>query len=209
MEKKEALQALFTSAELYHRNFENRNLLIIGASSSLNSISAMEASFRDVNFLHLTGVRLEAKRRLSAGRFFALCLQKRLSPHDFQFAGNGTTEQKLSILPTLFASGNLSANMLGDYHDRRPALITDKLVGNIRCCIGFVYNDGLHTYVPNTVLNTDMRDSIQNKQRILAIYRKPRSEVRYSELIYQAKKIDWSRVRLPAAYSYLPLPRGD
>ncbi|MDO4297442.1 MAG: hypothetical protein Q4C59_03055 [Lachnospiraceae bacterium] len=32
-------------------------------------------------------------------------------------------------------------------------------------------------------------------------------EERYSEIVYSAKKVDWSRVKLPKDYEYLPLPK--
>ena len=205
MDKKDALKVLFQSAELYRDNLEGRNILLICASNSLKSISAIEVLFERTNFMHLTGVKFEDGQRMAPDTFYTLCLQKRLSLDSFVLAEDGTTKMKLSVLPHLFASSNLSANMIGDYHDRRPALITEKLAGNIRGCIGFKFDPQLACYVPNTVLNIDIRDSVTNSQRIIATYCKNKQDTQYSQLVYKAKKIDLTSVRYPEEFSYLQL----
>jgi len=96
--------------------------------------------------------------------------------------------------------------MIGDYYDRKPTLITEKLAGNIRGCIGIVYDSSRKNYAPNTVLKLDMRLSIQNKQRIIATYKKHKTAEQYVELIYKAKKINWSKIRFPEQYGYIPIP---
>ena len=96
--------------------------------------------------------------------------------------------------------------MIGDYNARRPALFTEKLVGGIRACVGFVYDRSRKCYVPNTVLNIDMRDNITNRLRIIATYRKNRKDDQYYEVVYKAKKIDWTKIKFPKEYEYLPRP---
>lgn len=61
-------------------------------------------------------------------------------------------------------------------------------------------------YAPTTVLNLDMRLSIQNKQRIIATYRKHKKEEAYTELVYKAKKVDWSKNTYPIPYQHIVLP---
>lgn len=205
MEKKEALRIIFQCADLYQENLCDRMLLIISANNSMNKTFATEILFERTNFMHLTGVKFEDGKYISPDTFYTLCLSRRLSIDDFELAKDGTTEQKLLVLPTLVGTSNLAANMIGDYYDRRPALITDKLAGNIRGCIGIVYDSKRKNYAPNTVLNLDMRLSIQNKQRIIATYRKHKTEEQYVELVYKAKKIDWSKIKFPDPYQYITI----
>lgn len=189
MDKKEALKILFQCAEQYHKNLEYNKLLLICANSSMNKIITMELQFEPKNFLHLTGVKFQEGKRLPPDTFYTWCLAKRLALNDFELAEDGTTEQKLSVLLPIFASASLSANMIGDYNARRPALFTEKLVGGIRACVGFVYDRSRECYVPNTVLNIDMRDNITNRLRIIATYRKNRMMNSIMKLYIKQRKL--------------------
>lgn len=206
MEKKDALKKFFECAELYQKNLEDRKILLICANNSMNKVNAVEVLFARTNFMHLTGVKFEEGKRMASDTFYTLCTQKRLSINDFCLAEDGTTEMKLTVLPEIFGSSNLSANMIGDFRDRRPALFTEKIAGNIRGCVGFNFDRELGCYAPNTVLRLDMRDCVENRQRIIATYCKKKEDEQYSELVYKAKKIDWSRIKYPEEYSYIPLP---
>ena len=130
MDKEKALKLIFQSAELYSQNFCNQMLLIISENKSLNKTFSVEIQFDKTNFLHLTGVKFLPRSSISPSVFFDRCISKRLSVNDFEMSADGTTEQKLAILPQMLNSVNLSTNMIGDFQGRRPALITDKLVGN-------------------------------------------------------------------------------
>ena len=61
--------------------------------------------------------------------------------------------------------------------------------------------------MPNTVLEGDIRDRVQQADRIILTYRKMRKDAAYSEIVYSAKKIDWTQIELPEEYRYLPLPK--
>lgn len=206
MDKKEALRIIYQCAELYQKNLCDQMLLIISATSSMNKTFATEILFERTNFMHLTGVKFEDGKYIPPDTFYTLCLSRRLSMDAFELAADGTTEQKLLVLPEIVGRTNLAANMIGDYYDRKPSLITDKLAGNIRGCIGVVYDVKRKNYAPNTVLNLDMRLSIQNKQRIIATYRKHKKAKAYTELVYKAKKVDWSKITYPMPYQYIVLP---
>ncbi len=206
MEKREALRILLQCADDYHDNLEGKNLLIISVNNSMNRTFAIEILFEKNNFMHLTGIKFREGRRLSPDTFYVLCRSRRLRMDSFELADDGTTERKLLVLPGIVGSPNIGANMIGDYHDRKPVLVTEKLAGNIRGCIGIVFDAKRNFYVPNTVLNLDMRQSVTDRQRIIATYQKHKSESRYQRLVYKAKKIDWSRVQFPANYTYIPIP---
>lgn len=208
MDKKDALRVLFQCAELYQQNLEGQNVLLICASNSLNRVDSVELQFERTSFMHLTGVKFRDGERMPPDTFYTLCTQKRLSVDDFCLAEDGTTEMKLAVLPSLFGSKYLSANMIGDFTNRHPALFTEKLAGNERACVGFTFDKGLGCYAPNTVLKLDMRDEISNRQRIIAAYRKRKDDVQYSELVYKAKKVEWTKVKYPEAFAYIQVPTG-
>lgn len=203
MDKKEALGILFRCADLYEQNLRDRMLLIISSNNSKNKVFATEIQFDRTNFMHLTGVKFENTDRISPDSFYTLCLSRRLRTEQFDLAPDGTTVSKLRILPVILSKSNLGANMIGDYYDQKPKLITDKLAGNVRGCIGVVYDTVRESYFPNTVLNLDMRHSVRNQQRIIATYRKSKKESKYAELVYRANKIDLSSVKYPEPFQYL------
>lgn len=206
MKKEEALKIILQSADLYQNNLCDQTLLIISADKSMKKTYAVEVLFEKTNFMHLTGIKFKKGANLPPDTFYTRCLSRRLSVKDFELSTDGTTEMKLRVLPKIVASESLSANMIGDYHDRKPALITDKLAGNIKGCIGLVYDTGRKNYAPNTVLNLDMRSSVINQQRIIAVYKKHKSDEFYSNLVYKAKKINWSKIKYPDTYDYIPVP---
>ena len=112
--------------------------------------------------------------------FFKKALHNKLQERDFEFK-DGTAVQKLQVLrQVLNISGN--ANMIGDYNynSAHIKLDTHKLAGNVRACIGFKRN--AKYFIPNTVLNTDMRNETINPQRILIILSKTISESNYNNI---------------------------
>ena len=142
---------------------------------------------------------------INARHFFNLCYDKRLTEADFDFSADGTTEMKMRVLPSLMKK-NLSAKMLGDYNMSQPKLYTDKIAGSLSACMGFVRDGGEGRFVPNTVLEGDIRTKVKAADRIIATYRKSRSEEQYSEIVFTAKKVEWEKIVLPDEYSYLVLP---
>lgn len=97
--------------------------------------------------------------------------------------------------------------MVGDYNLSQPKLYTDKLAGSVGACMGFVRNGGKGRFVPNTVLEGDIRSMVKGSaDRIVITYRKQRGDALYTEIVYTAKKIDWTALTLPEEYQYLPLP---
>ena len=211
--KEEAIEIVVSCAEAYSRELLNKSLLLV-CQDKHNQVGFMEFFFYDRNFLHLTG--LKPKRRSSKDNngdesqnskdFFYNCLSHTVSPEDFEFAPDGTTQLKLGILPHLVCK-NLSANMIGDYSSARPKLYTEKLAGGTKGCMGFLIDGVTNRYVPNTVLNEDIRNIVGNWARVILVYRKEITEERYSEITYAAKKTEWDKITFPEQYQYLPKPQ--
>lgn len=86
-----------------------------------------------------------------------------------------------------------------------PKLYTEKLAGGVKACLGFVKTPSSE-YVPNTVLNIDIRTATRLPLQVIATYRRKRSDSVYSELVYKAKKIDWDNITFPTEYIYLSKP---
>jgi len=205
MTKEEALNIILRCAEQYKNNLVNRNLLFICIDSALK-VHSFEVVFAGSNFLHMTGVKFLSKPVISPNAFYSRCIDKRLSVKDFDMDGQGHTEQKLMVLSQL-VKANLSANAIGDYNSARPFLATDKLAGGVKCCMGFVA-DGKRTpfFVPNSVLNEDIRKLSNNRLRIAATYRKKVTDTDYREIVFRAKNIEWAKLRYPSDWGSKPKP---
>ena len=205
MTKKEALGIVFSCAPLYKKNLVDQSLLFV-TTDKHKEVHCLEVTFDTSNFLHMTGFKLR-KPGINARHFFNLCYDKRLTESDFDFASDGTTEMKMRVLPSLMKK-NLSAKMLGDYNLYQPKLYTDKLAGSLSACMGFVRDGGNGRFVPNTVLEGDIRTMVKHADRIILTYRKKRIDAQYAEIVFQAKKVAWEKIVLPDEYSYLPLPQS-
>lgn len=208
MTKDSMLKTLFECADSYKKNLAGRNLLFICMDSARNT-SSLEVVFTQINFLHMTGVKFINVPKISANAFFSLCIDRRLQAGDFDVDPSGFTELKLKVLPRL-VTPNLSANMIGNYYSNRPVLETDKLVGNTRCCVGLITDSRQNPYYsPNSVIAADIRELSRDRVRIIATYRKYIKEDSYSELVYAAKKIEWSNICYPERFSYLEKPASQ
>ncbi|MCD8307113.1 MAG: PBECR4 domain-containing protein [Clostridia bacterium] len=225
--KKQALQIVTRCAEEYEKELNK----IIGISCLYAWISTikfptMRFFFVPLFFLHLTGFKLrnwtgyiqgnndssstdqQDDYAMPAYIFYNRCLQHRIGTDDFDFADENYTNQKLEVLPSVL-NKNLSANMIGNYDSSHPLLYTEKLIGGVKACIGFIKRESDGMYIPNTVMKTDLRKITTSYVRIIATYRKDVTDTQYSEIVYSAKKIDWSKVQFSKEYAYLPKPTQE
>ena len=206
--KEQAISIVTTCAREYRTNLADRVLLVVSLDNKLQT-SCIEFTFDASNFLHLTGLKLletldsSGKRyKLNSIQFYKRCLDRKLRVQDFDFSEDGTTPLKLDVLPAIINS-NLSAKMIGDYNSANPKLFTEKLVGNVNACVGFVATPPIGRYVPNSVLKVDIRTYAPNWARIVAIFRKDKTDDAYSEITYKAKNVDWSMIKYPSKLSHL------
>lgn len=199
--KEQAIRRVVSCAKMYRDELENRKLLLVCQDKHKNT-TYQEFSFYGRNYLHLTGLKVKRdieNDELSALNFYSKCLNHKLSPKDFEFASDGTTCMKLDVLPALITK-NLSARMLGDYNSAKPKLYTEKLAGNVKGCMGFREDDVTGNYVPDTVLNADIRDYIQNPTRVIAVFRTEPQSTIFEEITYVAKNIDLAMIKFPEEY---------
>ncbi|MDY2613399.1 PBECR4 domain-containing protein [Bariatricus sp. SGI.161] len=72
-DKKKALEIIVETAKQYDKWLKSNHFLIFYQKGKEQD--CVEVGFRDLNFLHLTGI----KTKLSAQRFFSLCIDGKLS----------------------------------------------------------------------------------------------------------------------------------
>lgn len=195
--KREAVNIAVKCAKLYKENFVGQRLLFL-MTDKHKYVSALEVEFAASNYQHLTGLR--SSKIKSKQEFFSKCVSGRLSETEIELAKDGTTNQKLSVLPFVMKNVNLSANMLGNYNHSHPLLYTEKVVGGVRWGLGF--RDVGGKFVPDTLLAGDIRDLVIEAYRIIATYAKPKNEEFYQNLVYKAKNIDYKKLKYPADWEY-------
>ncbi|MTR84758.1 hypothetical protein GMD50_06735 [Roseburia intestinalis] len=94
-DKKAALKIMIEAVKQYEEKLNDKQFLIIYREGK--DIKTVNVGFRDMNFLHMTGV----KTRLSAQQFYVACLESKLSEYDFEIDNKGKVQQKLMVLPYL------------------------------------------------------------------------------------------------------------
>lgn len=110
----------------------------------------------------------------------------------------------MAVLPFAFKNSNLSASMMGNYNNSHPLLYTEKLVGGVKWALGFRDVTGTGDYVPDTLLEGDIRDNIKDSYRIIATYIKGTDENLFSQIIYRAKKVEYDKLKYPDDWGELP-----
>jgi len=190
--KDEAIRIITSCAKQFSLNLENKNLLFLFEDKG--GISFIETLFLPRHYLHLTGIKL-SKKNIGSSDFYRLCLKGKLSPFNIQLSEDGTTEMKLSILSKVI-NIHKTAKMIGDYNFEKSLLMTEKIVGNVTACVGFVRDNNY--YVPNTALREDIREiTVHPIKKILAVFTKGNKDTLYSEVSYLAKDVSLDSIELP------------
>lgn len=209
MKKETAIAMICAAAQAYRESFIDRRLLFIGYKASSRKAATLEVVFHAANFLHLTGVLWLPNSDGSAKEFFNRCINHKINAKEITFAYGGITELKICALQSLLNSQHLNANMMGSFNGVGVSLCTENLVGSENACMGFVRDQRQNYYSPNTVLAGDVRQWIRDSYRVVAVYRTERNCPFFSELVYTAKNVDWSRVIYPPKYIALPKPEDQ
>ena len=183
--KKESATIISNGAKLFEKNFLNKNFLIIYKDNA-NAYNSNETIARSGNFLHLTGVDTD----LSSIVFFEKAKNSKLADDDYILTPNSDVMKKLAVMKEAMEFAH-NAKMTGYFSPMSSGnLYTEVLVGNVRFSLGFVQDritDGKY-YVPNTLLNGDVKDFVGTAYPIEAIFEKSDSEDLYSHLVHISKK---------------------
>ena len=186
--QQQAQNVICKVAKTYDENLNNRNLLIITGRQnpgnfSFLSVDSIQTIARNENFFHLTGVETSMSTEL----FFQKAFNSMLTTGDFSVTDN-TVELKLAVIERdLSPSKNF--RMFGQYSPSRPNLRTDYLVGGEICSVGFIKSHNSDFYVPNTVLNGDIRDDVRSYVKVLAMLQKDITAPEYQKAVYIAKNV--------------------
>lgn len=194
MEKKDKdLKIIVDCGKKYKENLAGKQLLIISRKNE--TLSTVEIEFSLRNYHHLTGVKLrknpKTKKPITTTQFINKILNERLQTKDWDYKEDGTTGLKLKILNDIVEI-HKTAKMIGVYSDSRIMLKTNLCIGNIFCYLGVIKTDSItkfknNVYVPNTAMNKDIRTEAKDLEKIIAIYRKNKTDKIYQELTYLAK----------------------
>ncbi len=190
MTKQEALNIVLNCSKIYYRNLENKNIIFI-YEKECNKYDYIETTFFPHNYLHLTGLNLIRNRIKSSVDFYNLCLRNNLSTTDFEFKSNGTTQKKLEILSSIMQIDK-KARIVGDYNSQKLYLSTDKLIGNINMCLGFIKENNY--YIANTALKEDIRNIVEEQGRIVLILKKNIKDKKYNGILYKNKNVNQNEV---------------
>ena len=177
MDNAQAIRIITQCAATYQAELNQKNVLFLYTGES--HVRTLECCFLPRHFLHLTGVRFSG----TSSNFLRLCVEHKLSPQQISLASNGTTEMKLQVLPEM-VNIHKTARMIGTYDQSKILLYTEKLVGSIRGCMGFVA-DGDY-YVPNTVLREDIRKISCGCNSVAAVFVKDIEQKIYANASFHA-----------------------
>lgn len=169
----------------YDSNLRNKNLMFILENKD-KIIKKEEAYFPKSSFYHLTGIIITDKEgnKLNSYSFYRKIRDNIIKFNKYIIKEKDkTTDLKLQVLPQLMKIDKI-ANMTGEFFNYGMFLQTDIIIGNINVCMGFVKDKKLNTYVPNTALKKDIRDITNNRNRIIAILKKQKTESLYSNITY-------------------------
>lgn len=179
-DKRSALKIIIEAAREYEKKLNDKHFLIVyqeGKNTRTTSVG-----FRDMNFLHLTGV----KTKMSAQQFYAACLDSKLSERDFEIDNKGKVQQKLVVLPYL--SELLYNNcLIGDFINSGICIRADYFVGNTKAVLSVGFRTGKNTDFPVTLYNEDVRKLSQPTYKVLAIFSKKYEEICYNRCTYLSK----------------------
>ena len=189
-DKKKALEIIVEAAKQYDKWLKSNHFLIFYQKGKEQDF--VEVGFRDLNFLHFTGI----KTKLSAQRFFSLCIDGKLSEKDFDLDTKGKAQQKLMVLP--FLHELLYHNcMIGDFINSGILIKSDYFVGDTKAVLSVGFRFGKTVDMPVTLYKENVKKLIKPVCKVLAIFKKPYNQQSYTECTYCSKGINLSELSLP------------
>lgn len=183
--KRTALKIIVDAAKEFNKKLNDKHFLII--YQECGQTKNVSVGFRDMNFLHMTGVTT----KLSAQRFYSACLDGKLSENDFEIDNKGKVQQKLTVLPYL--SELLYTNcMIGNFINSGIYIRADYFIGNTKAVLSVGFRIGKSVDFPVSLYSEDVRKLSQPTNKVLAIFVKDYQQPNYTECTYlsRGQKID-------------------
>lgn len=186
--QKEFIGIIAKSQKEFEKNLKNKKILFVYENND-KSIGTEEMFFPTTSFYHLTGVRAYDSNNnlLNSYKFYKLLKKGGIDESKLKIKDE-TTYYKLEVLPQLMKIDRM-ANMIGNFTEDRLFLQTNKIVGNVNACMGFVKNEK-KLYIPNTALKEDIRGLTNDRKRVVATFKKEMNEIYYKNITYLKQKYE-------------------
>lgn len=186
---KTAIKIVTEAAREYEERLNDRHFMVVYQEGT--ETKTVQFGFRDMNFLHLTGI----ETTLKAKQFYRACLDHKLAERDIINFTKGKTQQKLAVLPHL-ADVLYNNCMIGYSINNGIYLQADYFVGNTKAVLSVGFRFGKTVDYPVTLYNGDVRKMISPVCKVLAIFSKTYNNEKYTECTYLAKGQQIDKLKL-------------
>lgn len=190
LSNREALKVIVEAAKNYDKKLKDKHFLIVYQEGSQMKTACV--GFRDMNFLHLTGV----KTNLSAQLFYSASISGKLSEKDFSLDTRGKAQQKLAVLPYLHELFYHNC-MIGNFINSGICIKADYFVGDTKAVLSVGFRYGKKVDMPVTLYNENVKILSKPTFKVLAIFEKNYNEEDYRICTYLSKGQDMGKLRLP------------
>ncbi|MBR3784928.1 MAG: hypothetical protein IKJ77_00765 [Firmicutes bacterium] len=186
---KTAIKIVTEAAREYEERLNDRHFMVVYQEGT--ETKTVQFGFRDMNFLHLTGI----ETTLKAKQFYRACLDHKLAERDIINFTKGKTQQKLAVLPHL-ADVLYNNCMIGYSINNGIYLQADYFVGNTKAVLSVGFRFGKTVDYPVTLYNGDVRKMISPVCKVLAIFSKAYNDEKYIECTYLSKGQQVDKLKL-------------
>ena len=193
---KTAIKIVTEAAKKYEERLNDRHFMVVYQEGA--ETKTVQFGFREMNFLHLTGI----ESTLKAKQFYRACLDHKLAERDIINFTKGKTQQKLAVLPYL-ADVLYNNCMIGYSISNGIYLQADYFVGNTKAVLSIGFRFGKTVDYPVTLYNGDVRKMISPVCKVLAIFSKAYNDEKYIECTYLSKGQQIDKLKLNKDYKML------
>lgn len=186
---KAAIKIVTDAAKQYDGRLKDRHFMVVYQEAL--ETKTVQFGFRDMNFLHLTGI----ETTLKAKQFYRACLEHKLAEKDIVSHTKGKTQQKLAVLPYL-ADVLYNNCMIGYSINNGIYIQADYFVGNTKAVLSVGFRSGETVDFPVTLYNGDVRKMISPVCKVLAIFSKEYHETKYNVCTYLSKGQQIDKLKL-------------
>ena len=172
---KTAIKIVTEAAKEYEERLNDRHFMVVYQEGA--ETKTVQFGFRDMNFLHLTGI----ETTLKAKQFYRACLDHKLA--------------ELAVLPHL-ADVLYNNCMIGYSINNGIYIQADYFVGNTKAVLSVGFRFGKTVDYPVTLYNGDVRKMISPVCKVLAIFSKAYNDEKYNECTYLSKGQQIDKLKL-------------
>ena len=188
---KAAIKIVTEAAREYEERLNDRHFMVVYQEGT--ETKTVQFGFRDMNFLHLTGI----DTTLKAKQFYRASLDHKLAERDIINFTKGKIQQKLAVLPYL-ADVLYNNCMIGYSINNGIYLQADYFVGNTKAVLSVGFRFGKTVDYPVTLYNGSVRKMISPVCKVLAIFSKAYNDEKYTECTYLSKGQQIDKLKLDA-----------